>query len=88
MKLGKSEPKWQYGVFLGTIESSDEHMLGTELGVIKARAVTALPEEQRFDARAIQTMRGVPWRPSTKHSGTKIRTHIDEDKDGSDGDEE
>ena len=88
VRLGKSEPKWQYGIFLGTIESSDEHMLGTELGVIKARAVTAVPEGQRFDAQAIQAMKGVPWRPSTKHPGSKIRTHIDEDKEGSDGDEE
>ena len=35
-------------------------------------------------------MKGKPWRPSTKNSGSRIRTHIKEDdeEDGSDEDEE
>jgi hypothetical protein len=34
------------GIWLGSMESSDEHLLGTKLGVIRARAVTALPDDK------------------------------------------
>ena len=90
---GKSQPRWNHGVWIGSIETSDEHLIATELGVIKARAVTAVMESKRFDAKSIQNVKGVPWKPSTKHKGYKIRTHIDEDDDeriegGSDDDDE
>ncbi len=52
VKLGKSEARWRCGVWIGSIEVPGEHCLGTELGVIEARAVTDLPEGQRFDAKA------------------------------------
>ena len=76
IKLGKSEARWKHGVWLGTIETSDEHIVGTDLGVIKCRGVAPLPESQRFDAKALEDMKGTPWRPSTKHVGWRIRTHI------------
>ena len=50
-KLGKSEARWEYGVWLGSIELSDEHLIGTSLGVIKSRAATTLQEDTRFDPR-------------------------------------
>ena len=61
------------------------------LGVVKARAVTALPNGQRFEARAIDAMQGTPWRPSTKHQGTRVGTYKadeEEDNDGKDEPEE
>ena len=81
MKLGKSEAKWHYGVWLGSILTSDEHMIGTPLGVVKARSVTTLSEDERFDAKALEEMRGTPWKPSTRHKGSRIRTHIDDGED-------
>ncbi|MCP2504859.1 MAG: hypothetical protein NLN65_06160 [Candidatus Poseidoniaceae archaeon] len=90
IKLGKSEARWRYGIWLGSVERSDERLVGTDLGVIKCRAVAPLSEDKRFDARALENMKGKPWRPSTKNSGSRIRTHIKEDdeEDGSDEDEE
>ena len=38
VKLGKAEPRWRPGIWLRSIETSDEHLVGTELGVIKARS--------------------------------------------------
>ena len=55
------------GVWIGSIEAPDEHLMGTPLGVIKARALIALPDGQRFEAKAIDEMQGTPLRPSTKH---------------------
>ena len=48
IRLGKSEARWRHGVWIGSIEASDEHLVGTDLGVIKCRAVAPLAEGQRF----------------------------------------
>ena len=68
-------------MWIGSVESSDEHLIATEVSMIKARAVTAVMESKRFDATTIQNVKGVPWKPSTKHKGHKIRTHIEEEDD-------
>ena len=87
-RLGKAEPRWRPGVWLGSIETSDEHLVGTGLGLIKARAVASMNEEQRFNGKAIESMRGTPWEPSTRHKGTKIRTHLSEKEEEGDKEEE
>lgn len=43
VRISKAEPRWRRGVWLGTIESSDEHIVGTSRGTIKCRSITALP---------------------------------------------
>ena len=68
-RLGKAEPRWRPGVWLGSIEISDECLVGTDLGVIKARAVASMNEEQMFNGKAIESMRGTPCKPSTRHKG-------------------
>ena len=81
VKIGKAEPRWQHGVWLGSLETSDEHLLGTELGVIKARAVTSVQEEQRFDAKAMGSIKGTQWKPSVNHNGWKIRRILEPSED-------
>ena len=72
-------------MWTGSREASDEHLIGAPPGVLKARTVTALPEGQRLEAKAIDEMPGTPWRPSTEHRGTKVRTQItDEEEQGND----
>ena len=92
IKLGKSEARRRYGIWLGSVKRSDERLVGAgaDVGVIRRRAVAPLSEDKRFDARALENMKGKPWRHSTKNSGSRIRTHIKEDdeEDVSDEDEE
>ena len=76
IKLGKSEARWRFGVWMGTLEVPDEHMIGTKLGVVKCRAVAPMAEDKRFDSEALKEMQGTPWKPSTKNSGTRMRTYI------------
>ena len=38
VKLSKSEARWKYGVWIGSVEASDEHLIGIPLGVVKAMA--------------------------------------------------
>ena len=30
VKRGKSEPRWQHGIWIGSIEASDEHLIATK----------------------------------------------------------
>ena len=75
VKLSKSEARWRHGVWIRSIEASYEHLIRTPMGVIKARARTALPEGQRFEAEAIDEMHTV--------RGGKIRheTDVEEQSD-------
>ena len=67
---------------VGSIDASDEHLIGTLLGVIKVKDATALPDVPRFEAKAIDEMQGTPWRPPTMmHRETKIRAHMTVDGD-------
>ena len=70
VKLSKAEARWKDGVWIGSIEAAAEHLVGTPLGAGKARAVTALPDGQRFEAKAIDEKQGTPWRPPTEHRRT------------------
>lgn len=87
IRIRTAEPKWRCGVWVGSIESSDERLVGTSRGVVKCRATTALPDTQSFRADAINAMRGVPWKPPGLHACTCIRTHIpEEDEEDYEGD--
>ena len=87
--LSRSEDRWVFGVRKGSIEASDEHLIGTRLGAVEASDVTALPDGQSFEVKAIDEMEGTPWRPSTEHQGTSVRTHIaDEEEQDNAGEEE
>ena len=62
VKLSKSEDGWKYGVWSGSIAASDEHSIGTPLGVVTARAVTALLDGQSLWPRQwvkCKALRGV-----------------------------
>ena len=78
VKVDKTTPKWRYGVWLGTIEHTSEHIIGTHDGVVKCRAIAPLAGERRFDAKYLEKMVGTPWKPSPNHKGWKIRTNLEE----------
>ena len=68
-------------MWIGSVEASDEHLIGIPLGVVKARAVSAPPDGQMFEATAIGEMQGTPWRPSTKHRGAKVGTRMTDEEE-------
>ena len=48
------------GIWPGRSEGSDEHLLGTPRGVMRARTIRRLVPETRWDAQAFLEFRGVP----------------------------
>lgn len=56
--------RWLPGLFLGLRGNSDEYMVGVETGgVLRARSVRRLSEEQRADPGLVGKLKGVPWLP-------------------------
>ena len=58
LKGGRRHQKMDAGIWLGRSEESDEHLLGTPRGVMRAR--TTRPQD-RWDAQSFLEFRGVPW---------------------------
>ena len=60
--LASAEARYKVGIWLGVDEKSSERIIGTLDGtVVGARSVKRLPEEDKWDAEAIEQLKGVPW---------------------------
>ena len=72
----KSEPKvgakFHDGTWLVLRMKSDESIIGTSNGVIKAQTVRRLPEDQRWCAEEVLNMRGIPSNPVPGAGGDHI----------------
>ena len=55
--------KFQYGIFVGIQQKSNEVLVATEEGVVKARTLKRLPEEKRWCAESVLGIKGTPWAP-------------------------
>ena len=51
------------GIWLGHARDSNEILIGTNQGVVRAYSVRRKPEEERWNAQRIQEMRGTPQQP-------------------------
>ena len=75
-RVDKHEGRWETGIWLGVIPRTDEDLIGTPLGVVKAAAVKRLGEKSRWDAELIEAVVGYPWQPVPGSPGTHIPIHI------------
>ena len=57
-KLGSS---WDLGIWLGRSTRTNQHLVGTRVGVIKARTVKRRPETLKWDRELYDAMNFVPW---------------------------
>ena len=72
----KLESPWEEGLWLGHARSSNEALIGTENGVVRAWAVKRRQEEERWDAKRILEMQGTPARPNPQSPGVDVPVHI------------
>ena len=94
----KLEPKMMDGIFLGMGLRTDEVRIGTTKGVVKARTIKRLCEEDRWKAEALEQMCGEPTQPVPGVRGDHIPIQIhgdgeaakkgDEDKEDEDDDKD
>ena len=61
-KMGKDEPRLKEGLWLCIRMRSDEALIGTANGGVKARAIRRLPKSQRWGVGLINSLRGSPRR--------------------------
>ena len=76
--IAKDEARWRSGLWLGFIDHTNEHLIGTPGGLLKCRAIRRNDASEQFDAKAIEDMKGAPWRPVPGRDSLKIPTDIEE----------
>ena len=74
LKMDKVEPKMKEGLWLCIRHRSDEAIIGTADGVVKARTMRRQPKDQRWDQALINNLRGTPRRPIPRVESDHIRT--------------
>ena len=57
---GKLRSPWDLGIWLGRSTRTNEHLVGTRVGVIKARTVKRRPETLKWDRELYDAMNFVP----------------------------
>ena len=66
-RANKLESEWREGLWLGHSRRSNEAIIGTREGVVRAYAVKRMDEESRWDAKYLQEMKGTPQQPDPPH---------------------
>ena len=59
--MNKLEPKFLDGIFVGIQDQSDEVLVGTSDGVVKARSYRRRPPSLRWPVEQLKAMKGLPW---------------------------
>ena len=56
IKVSKDSNKWNEGIWLGFIDNTNEHLIGTSKGTIKCRAIWRFDESDQFKGELIDSM--------------------------------
>jgi hypothetical protein len=83
----KLEVDWHEGLWLGHSRSSNEILIGTRKGVVRAWAIKKLPYEEQWDPALIKEMKGTPARPNPNKPGSTIPVTITFDAEKDENDE-
>ena len=68
----KLESRWSRGVFVGVRVKTTERTVMDETGTHGVQSVRRVPEEQRYDHRSLQHVRGTPWEPNPGDVSTDL----------------
>ena len=74
----KTEEKMKEGIFLGARFKSDEIIVGTENGVLKARTIKRLTEDKQWDRHFLRSFQGTPRQPDPKLVSDQIHASLRE----------
>ena len=65
----KSEVPWRDGIWFGLNLKAQEHLIGTNEGVVRAHAVRRKRDEERWDQERVLQMQGTPEHPIPGQAG-------------------
>ena len=66
------DARWHTGVWLGLIPRTNEDLVGTPEGVVKAYAIKGMDAQERWSWEAANSVTGVPWKPVPSVEGDHI----------------
>ena len=78
-KQDKADSNWHRGLWLGHASNSNESIVGTKDGVVKAWAIRRMPVGEQWDASLIKTMQGTPQRPDPRKPSLSIPVSVSVD---------
>ena len=78
-RANKLESEWAEGIWLGHARSSNEHIIGTTQGAVKAYAVKRQDPVRRWDRDLLQNLQGTPQRPDPNKPGIAIPIRVNFD---------
>ncbi len=79
-KVDKFESEWREGIWLGHSRKSNETLVGTESGVVRAYAIRRQDEGSRWGGKMIQSLKGTPQQPDPNKPGTSVPIRISFDE--------
>ncbi len=79
-KREKLDSRWEYGIYVGFVMQSMEALVAGSRGVVKARNVRRLSEDQRRDKDMLEEMKGTPWEPRGERGKGDIPVDIPDTK--------
>ena len=80
--VDKLDSRWEPAVWLGVIDSTGEVLVGTEIGVVRARDIKRYADaKDRWDNDQVAKVKGTPWQPVPGKDGDRvpIRVRLAED---------
>jgi len=72
----KADSAWTEGIWLGHHRESNETLVGTNEGVVRAYAIIRKQEGQRWDRERLKNMKGTPQKPDPSKDGLIIPLRI------------
>jgi hypothetical protein len=76
-QLGKDSNKgldtaWQQGIWLGHARTSNEHLIGTTEGVLRAHSVKRHDPQHQWHAATVRDLKGTPQQPDPSRPTTRV----------------
>ena len=78
-RKNKLASEWKQGAWLGHSRNSNEAVIGTPEGVVRAYAIKRMPEDSRWDGELLKNLKGTPQQPDPLKQGTHIPIRINFD---------
>ena len=70
------ESKWAEGIWLGHARKSNEVMIGTANGVIRAWSVRRMPDDKKWNRELIKNLKGTPQKHNPNMPGAEVRIDV------------